>query len=128
KIHMQLLKKGIMRSLIWSLPFAILALYQSWSGNTDAVHAMRVYVGVAFFLGLTSVIYEIRQWSFKKQIFIHWSVMHVTILPLLWFGGATPVTSLQDAVRLYLNFTVSGLILFTVSYFIIRMRRQVNAS
>jgi len=125
---MQLLKKGIMRSLIWSLPFAILALYQSWSGNTDAVHAMLVYVGVAFFLGLTSVIYEIRQWSFKKQIFIHWSVMHVTILPLLWFGGATPVTSIQDAARLYLNFTVSGLILFTVSYFIIRIRRQVKTS
>ncbi|MBR2679320.1 MAG: DUF3021 family protein [Exiguobacterium sp.] len=125
---MQLLKKGILRSLIWSLPFAILALYQGWSGNTDAVHAMLIYVGVAFFLGLTSVIYEVRQWSFKKQTFIHWSVMHVTILPLLWFGGATPVTSLQDAARPYLNFTVSGLILFTVSYFIIRMRRQVKAS
>jgi hypothetical protein len=125
---MQLVKKGFVRSLLWSLPFAILALYQGWSGNTDGVHAMLVYVGVAFFLGLTSVIYEVRQWSFKKQIFIHWSIMHVTILPLLWFGGVTPITSLQDAVRLYLNFTVSGLILFTVSYFIIRMRRQVNAS
>ncbi|WP_215112252.1 MULTISPECIES: hypothetical protein [unclassified Exiguobacterium] len=45
---MQLLKKGIMRSFIWSLPFAILALYQSWSGNTDAIHAMLVYAGVAF--------------------------------------------------------------------------------
>ncbi|WP_214884574.1 MULTISPECIES: DUF3021 family protein [unclassified Exiguobacterium] len=125
---MQLLKKGIMRSLIWSLLFAILALYQGVSGNTGGVHAMLVYAGVAFFLGLTSVIYEVRQWSFKKQIFIHWSVMHVTILPLLWFGGAKPITLLQDATRLYLNFTVSGLILFTVSYFIIRMRRQVNAS
>lgn len=125
---MQLLKKGIMRSLIWSLPFVILALYQGWSRDTDAVHAMLVYAGVAFFLGLTSVIYEVRQWSFKKQIFIHWSAMHVTILPLIWFGGATPITSLQDAVRLYLNFTVSGLILFIVSSFIIRMRRQLKAS
>ncbi len=89
---------------------------------------MLVYAGVAFFLGLTRVIYEVKQWSFKKQIFIHWSVMHVTILPLLWFGGSTPVTSLQDAVRLYLNFMVTGLILFTVSYFIIRIRRQVKAS
>ena len=125
---MQLLKKGILRSLILTLPFAILALYQGWSGNTDTVPAMLVYAGVAFFLGLTSVIYEVRQWSFKKQIFIYWSVMHVTILPLLWFGGATPVTSIQDAARLYLNFTVSGLILFTVSSFIIRIRRQVKAS
>ena len=125
---MQLLKKGIIRSFIWSLPFAILALCHGWSGNAEAVHGMLVYAGVAFFLGLTSVIYEVRQWSFKKQIFIHWSVMHVTILPLLWFGGATPVTSLQDAVRLYLNFTASGLILFTASYFIIRIRRQVKTS
>ncbi|WP_215143896.1 DUF3021 family protein [Exiguobacterium qingdaonense] len=125
---MQLLKKGFVRSLLWSLPFAILAPYQGWSGNTGGVHAMLVYAGVAFFLGLTRVIYEVKQWSFKKQIFIHWSVMHVTILPLLWFGGSTPVTSLQDAVRLYLNFMVTGLILFTVSYFIIRIRRQVKAS
>lgn len=125
---MQFVKKGFVRSLLWSLPFAILALYQGWSGNMDGVHAMLVYAGVAFFLGLTSVIYEVRPWSFKKQIFIHWSVMHGTILPLLWFGRSTPVTSLQDAVLLYLNFTVSGLILFTVSYFIIRMRRQVKTS
>ena len=125
---MQLLKKGILRSLNWSLPFAILALYQGWSGNAEAEHAMLVYAGVAFFLGFTSVIYEVRQWSFKKQIFIHWCVMHVTILPLLWFGGSTPVTSLQDAVRLYLNFAVSGLILFTASYVIIRIRRQVKTS
>ncbi|MCT4798072.1 DUF3021 family protein [Exiguobacterium profundum] len=125
---MQLLKKGILRSLIWSLPFAIIVLYQVWSGNADALRAMLVYAGVAFFLGLTSVIYEVQQWSFKKQIFIHWSVMHVTILPLLWFGRSTPITSLQDAARLYFNFTVSGLILFTASYFIIRMRRQVKAS
>ena len=125
---MQLLKKGILRSLIWSLPFAILALYQGWSGNAAAVHKMFIYAGVAFFLGLTSVIYEVQQWSFKKQIFMHWSVMHVTILPFLWFGRSTPITSLQDAARLYLNFTVSGLILFTASYFIIRMRRQVKAS
>lgn len=125
---MNFVKNGFLRSLLWSLPFAILALYQGLSGNTGALHAMLVYAGVAFFLGLTSVIYEVRQWSFKKQIVIHWSVMHVTILPLLWFGGSTPITSLQDAVRLYLNFTISGLILFTVSYFIIRMRRQVKTS
>ena len=125
---MQLVKKGFVRSLLWSLPFAILALYQGWSGNTGVVHAMLVYTGVSFFLGFTSVIYEVRQWSFKKQIFIHWSVMHVTILPLLWFGGSTPVTSISDAARLYLNFTISGLILFIVSYLIIRMRRQIKAS
>ncbi|MFC4680107.1 DUF3021 family protein [Exiguobacterium aestuarii] len=125
---MPLLKKGFVRSLLWSLPFVIIALYQGLFENTNTAHTMLIYTGVAFFLGLTSVIYEVRQWSFKKQIFIHWSIMHMTILPLLWFGSTTPVVSLHDAVRLYLNFSVSGLILFTISYFIIRMRRQIKTS
>ncbi|WP_083443573.1 DUF3021 family protein [Ornithinibacillus contaminans] len=30
---------------------------------------------IAFFLGLTSVIYQIEQWSFLKQIIAHYLVM-----------------------------------------------------
>ncbi|MFC4684142.1 DUF3021 family protein [Exiguobacterium sp. s149] len=94
----------------------------------EGVHNMLVYGVMAFFLGLTSVIYEVRRWSFPKQIFIHWATMHVTILPLVIFSGFLPVTSLQEALLTYLKFNVSGLVLFTLSRILLKVRRQVKAS
>lgn len=125
---MSLLKTGFVRGVTWFAVFGVLATYQWWSGNVEGVHNMFVYGGMAFFLGLTSVIYEVRRWSFPKQIFIHWATMHVTILPLVIFSGFLPVTSLQDALLTYLKFNVSGLILFTLSRILLKVRRQVKAS
>lgn len=125
---MMLLKTGFVRGVKWFALFGLLATYQWWSGNMEGVHNMLVYGGMAFFLGLTSVIYEVRRWSFRKQILIHWATMHVTILPLVIFSGFLPVTSLQDALLTYLKFNVSGLILFTLSRILLKIRRQVKAS
>ncbi|TCI22389.1 DUF3021 family protein [Exiguobacterium sp. SL-9] len=123
---MSLLKTGLVRGVKWSMLFGLLAMYQWWSGNMEGVHNMLVYGGMAFFLGLTSIIYDVRQWSFPKQILIHWVTMHVTILPLVILSGFLPVTSLQDALSVYLKFNVSGLILFSSSYVIQKVRRQAK--
>ncbi|TCI67202.1 DUF3021 family protein [Exiguobacterium sp. IPCH1] len=125
---MVFLKRGLVRGVTWFAVFGVLATYQWWSGDPEGAHNMLVYGGMAFFLGLTSVIYEVRRWSFPKQIFIHWATMHVTILPLVIFSGFLPVTSLQDALLTYLKFNVSGLILFTLSRILLKIRRQVKAS
>lgn len=125
---MSLLKTGFVRGVKWFMLFGLLSIYQWWSGNMEGVHNMLVYGGMAFFLGLTNVIYEVRRWSFPKQILIHWITMHVTILPLVIFSGFLPVTSLQDALLTYLKFNVSGLILFTLSRILLKVRRQVKAS
>ncbi|WP_214763360.1 DUF3021 family protein [Exiguobacterium sp. s141] len=123
---MSLLKTGFVHGVKWFTPFGFLATYQWWNGSMEGVHNMLVYGGMAFFLGLTSVIYEVRQWSFRKQILIHWITMHVTILPLVIFSGFLPVTSLQDALLVYLKFNMSGLILFSSSYLIQKARRQTK--
>ncbi|MFL9649772.1 MULTISPECIES: DUF3021 family protein [Exiguobacterium] len=125
---MSLLKTGFVRGVTWFAVFGVLVAYQWWNGDMRGVHNMLVYGGMAFFLGLTSVIYEVRQWSFRKQILIHWATMHVTILPLIIFSDFLPVTSLQDALLTYLKFNVSGLILFTLSRILLKIRRQVKAS
>ncbi|WP_214835298.1 DUF3021 family protein [Exiguobacterium sp. s36] len=125
---MSLLKTGFVRGVKWFALFGLLATYQWWSGNMEGVHNMLVYGGMAFFLGLTSVIYEVRRWSFPKQIFIHWATMHVTILPLVIFSGFLPVTSMQDALSVYLKFNVSGLVLFTLSRMLLKVRQQIKTS
>lgn len=123
---MMLLKTGLVRGVKWFMLFGLLAMYQWWSGNMEGVHNMLVYGGMAFFLGLTSVIYEVRHWSFPKQILIHWVTMHVTILPLVIFSGFLPVTSVQDALLVYLKFNMSGLVLFSASYVIQKARRHAK--
>ncbi|WP_214796939.1 DUF3021 family protein [Exiguobacterium sp. s5] len=123
---MSLLKTGLVRGVKWFMLFGLLAMYQWWSGNMEGVHNMLVYGGMAFSLGLTSVIYEVRRWSFPKQILIHWITMHVTILPLVIFSGFLPVTSVQDALLVYLKFNMSGLFLFSASYVIQKARRQAK--
>lgn len=104
----------------------VLTLYSVLIGDADSVRLILTYGGIGFFLGVTSVIYEVRAWSFSKQILIHWTVMHVTILPLIFLSGFIPVNSIQDMGRAYLNFTVSGLILFTVTYLVSKVRRQLK--
>ena len=123
---MSLLKTGFVRGVKWFALFGLLATYQWWNGNMEGVHSMLVYGGMAFFLGLTSVIYEVRRWSFPKQILIHWITMHMTILPLVIFSGFMPVMSVHDALLAYLKFNVSGLILFSTSYVIQKARRQAK--
>lgn len=125
---MVFLKRGLVRGVTWFAVFGVLATYQWWSGDQEGAHNMLVYGGMAFFLGLTSVIYEVRRWSFPKQIFIHWATMHVTILPLVIFSGFLPVTSLQGALMVYLKFNVSGLVLFTLSRMLLKVRQQIKTS
>ncbi|KDN59582.1 DUF3021 family protein [Exiguobacterium sp. AB2] len=125
---MSLLKTGFVRGVKWFALFGLLATYQWRNGYMEGVHNMLVYGGMAFFLGLASVIYEVRWWSFRKQILIHWVTMHVTILPLVIFSNFLPVTSLQDALSVYMKFNMSGLVLFTLSRMLLKMRRQIKAS
>ncbi|MDL5376608.1 DUF3021 family protein [Exiguobacterium mexicanum] len=125
---MSLLKTGLVRGVKWFMLFGLLAMYQWWNENVEGVHRMLVYSGMAFFLGLTSVIYEVRRWSFPKQILIHWATMHVTILPLVIFSGFLPVSSLRDVLMVYLKFNVSGLVLFTLSRMLLKVRQQIKTS
>lgn len=121
---MDLFKKGLKRGILLLAASGVLALYNVLTGDMESVRLTLTYGGIGFFLGVTSVIYEVRRWSFRKQILMHWAVMHVTILPLVFLSGLVPVNSVQDFGRLYLNFNVSGLILFGVTHLASRVRRQ----
>ncbi len=54
--------------------------------------------------------------------------MHVTILPLVIFSGFLPVMSMQEALLTYLKFNISGLVLFTLSKVLLKVRQQIKTS
>ena len=123
---MNLLLKGLVRG---GFPFIFLLLFSLWNklqGDIDTSNVFFFYGLIAFFLGLTSVIYQINQWSFLKQIFAHYMAMLVTVFPTVLLSGFYPLNSFADVVKVYLQFNKVGIILFFSTYFILKLLRNFN--
>ena len=71
---------------------------------------------IVFFLGLTSVIYQIGHWRFSKKIIVHYGAMLMTVFPTLLLSGFYQLNSFMDIVRVYIEFNLAGILLFTLTY------------
>ncbi|TCI49003.1 DUF3021 domain-containing protein [Exiguobacterium sp. SH3S2] len=118
-----LFKTGLIRGSVLLAGFLTLVLWQNLNGNDGAARSFLFYVVIAFFLGLTSVIYQIHDWSFSKQILTHYGAMHVTVLPTALLSGFYPLNSFQDLLDVYIQFNLTGLILFAATFFISKLLR-----
>ncbi|MEI2664122.1 DUF3021 family protein [Rossellomorea sp. LJF3] len=120
---MNLLRKGLIRGLIPFVFFAIISLLWTLLEGSSAVskHLM-IYGLIAFFLGVTSVIYEVGRWRFIQQIVVHYLAMLVTVFPTLLLSGMYPVDSIRDVASVYFFFNKVGLVLFLTTYFIFKWR------
>lgn len=104
--------------------FLTLALWQNLDGDDSAARSLLFYGVIAFFLGLTSVIYQIHDWRFSKQILAHYGAMHVTVLPTALLSGFYPLNSFQDLLNVYIQFNMTGLLLFATTFFISKFLRN----
>ncbi len=129
---MELLIKGVYRGAIPLGIMLINSLSSKLQGLTDDAYAYFIYGLIIFFLGLASVIYQINQWSFLKQIIVHYLVMLMTVFPTLLLSGFYPLDSLKDLLNVYLQFNKVGIILFLttylISYFISRNNMKNNGT
>ncbi|MBW3112421.1 DUF3021 domain-containing protein [Bacillus sp. MCCB 382] len=122
---MNLLKKGLIRG---SIPFMILTIisilltFQESTAPSNDYFSLGV---IAFFLGFTSVIYEIQQWRFLKQIIVHYLVMLVTVFPTLLLSGMYSIDSFEEVISVYVLFNKVGLFLFLITYLISKWRNRV---
>ncbi|WP_421378100.1 DUF3021 family protein [Bacillus salacetis] len=124
---MNLLFKGLVRGGILFIIVLIISLWHQLQGSSDS-STVFIYNGlIAFFLGLTSVIYQINQWSFSKQIIAHYLAMLVTVFPTLLLSGFYPLNSFTDVLKVYLQFNKAGVILFFATYFIFKLFRRSNS-
>lgn len=123
---MQLFLKGLIRGTV---PFVILIMFSIWNmlyGSADMAKAFLFYSLVTFFLGIASVIYQIKQWHFLKQITAHYMAMLVTVFPVSLLFGSYPLNTFFDVIKVFLQFNKVGLILFILSFFIIRFSNKFN--
>ena len=106
----------------------IISLSYKLQGQSDDSSAYFFYGLIAFFLGLASIIYQIEQWSFLKQIFARYMAMLITVFPTLLLSGFYPLDSLKDVFDVYLQFNKVGIILFLTTYFISYFISRRNSS
>jgi hypothetical protein len=112
------------------IPFVILLVISLWNkyqGAIDTSNVFFFYGVLAFFLGLTSVIYQINQWSFRKQILAHYGAMLITVFPTLLLSGFYPLNSFMDLVKVFLEFNKAGIILFFSTYLLSKLIRKTNS-
>lgn len=111
---MKLLLSGIMRG---GIPFIILG---SIAFVLNAQNKFQEAKGTFFtalillFVGVTTVIYEIDQWSFVKQSLIHFLIMVITVYPVLLLSGWFPLNNLKDALLIFFYFAIVGLVIWSV--------------
>ncbi|TYR72514.1 DUF3021 domain-containing protein [Rossellomorea vietnamensis] len=121
---MSLLLRGLVRG---GIPFVILLILSLWNksqGQTETSSVFFFYGLIAFFLGLTSIIYQINQWSFFKQILAHYTAMLITVFPTLLLSGFYPLSSFTDVIKIYFEFNITGVILFFGTYIVFNIRRN----
>ncbi len=121
---MKLFLKGLTRGAIPFIFMLAMSIWNYFQGPSTDARTFLFNGLIILFLGIASVIYEIRDWSFSKQITIHYITMLLTVLPILLLSGYYPLNSFSDLLDVFLLFNKVGLMLFVATFIISRVRRE----
>ncbi|MFJ2619776.1 DUF3021 domain-containing protein [Glutamicibacter sp. NPDC087344] len=93
-----------------------LALYfQGDVSNARSTFAVGVIIAA---VSGTSVLYQVNQWSLKRQSLIHFGIMLVTVLPALYFSGWFSLNRPMDYFWVLGIFLMVGAVLWLLLYLI----------
>ena len=114
-----LIKIAILRGIIPLIIMTIISIIMKYQGIDPFQVRGTFIVGIIIAsVAAASVIYEIENWSLFKQSVIHFLIMLVTVLPLLYISGWYKLNSVLDYVKVFGIFLFVGIVLWTISYFI----------
>ncbi|WP_296125679.1 DUF3021 family protein [uncultured Streptococcus sp.] len=66
----------------------------------------------------TAPIYDDNRLTLRQQSLLHFSIMCVTILPILCLSGWYPLHNVIDFLKILASFLTCGLVLWTLAYLI----------
>ena len=114
-----LIKIAILRGIIPLIIMTIISIIMKYQGIDPFQVRGTFIVGIIIAsVAAASVIYEIENWSLFKQSVIHFLIMLVTVLPLLYISGWYKLNSVLDYVKVFGIFLFVGIVLCTILYFI----------
>ncbi|WP_303965390.1 DUF3021 family protein [Sporosarcina ureae] len=109
-----MITKALLRG---GIPFVIMsgiALSLYYQGKYLDAKGTFIASFIAFFVGAATVIYNIDHWSFARKSGVHFLIMLVTVYPILLVSGWFEVTSVWDALKIFLFFILVGLVIWSV--------------
>ena len=112
-------KKGWLRASIAGGITSLLTLFLYLSGQPYQVNKSTFLTGliVAIILA-TAPIYDDNRLSLKQQSLLHFSIMCVTILPILCLSGWYPLHNVVDFLKILASFLTCGLVLWLLAYLV----------
>jgi len=116
-----LVMKSLLRGGIPLIIMGGIALSLYYQGQHSDAKSTFVVGLILFFVGATSVIYNLDHWSLAKQSGVHFAFMLITIYPILLFSGWFTITSVFDALNIFIVFAFVGIILWTVFFMLAKI-------
>ncbi|MGT2602889.1 DUF3021 family protein [Streptococcus vestibularis] len=89
------------------------------SGQPHHVNKSTFLTGIIVAIILaTAPIYDDNRLSLTQQTLLHFSIMYVSILPILCLSGWYPLHNVIDFLKILASFLACGLVLWTLAYLI----------
>lgn len=112
-------KKGWLRASIAGGITSFLTLFLYLSGQPHQVNKSTFLTGLIIAIILvTAPIYDDNRLTLRQHSLLHFSIMCVTILPILCLSGWYPLHNVIDFLKILASFLTCGLVLWTLSYLI----------
>ena len=112
-------KKGWLRASIAGGITSFLTLFLYLSGQPHQVNKSTFLTGLIITIILaTAPIYDDNRLTLRQQSLLHFSIMCVTILPILCLSGWYPLHNVIDFLKILASFLTCGLVLWTLAYLI----------
>lgn len=109
-------KKGWLRASIAGGITSLLTLFLYLSGQPYQVNKSTFLTGLIFAIILaTAPIYDDDHLTLRQQSLLHFSIMYVTILPILCLSGWHPLHNMVDLLKILSGFLTCGLVLWTLA-------------
>ena len=116
-----LIKAAIIRAII---PFVIMtgiSLLMRYQEIDASQVRSTFFVGlIVTVVAAATVIYDIEDWSLMQKSIVHFTIMLVTVFPLLLLSGMFQLNGFLDYLKVFALFLAVGAVAWTVSYLIIR--------
>ena len=112
-------KKGWLRTSNTVRITSFLTLFLYLSGQPHQVNKSTFLTGLIFTIILaTAPIYDDNHLTFRQQSLLHFSILYVTILPILCLSGWYPLHNVVDFLKILASFLTCGLVLWLLAYLI----------
>ncbi|WP_462422157.1 DUF3021 family protein [Salinicoccus sp. Marseille-QA3877] len=115
-VLISLFVRGFFRGAALFSVFVLLSVWSLFIGSAENIRVFLYYGFIAMFLGFGSVIFLVIEWSFIKQIIIHYTAMLLMVFPMLLIINYDSMTFTTDMSGSFIIFNLLQAATLLITY------------